>query len=318
MDPSAYESFQLGRFHWEKRTAAGFQKGIEYYEDAIRKDPTFAPAHAELAVAYATLGAHWLMPCDEAFAMAKASAMRALELDPELGAAHATLGYAKAFGDWDWSGFEASYQRGFELSDGDALAHMWYAMISALMGDTEKAITESERARILDPMSPLTSFFLCLSYYLDDQHDSALPHCEKAVELNPSFALAQGMQSMIYKDQGMLEDALAAAQQAVSSGRTGQTLGALGMIYGVLGEIDKALGVLEELDQMSSQGYVAPDARAMVYVGLGDTDRAIQWLETANDERTCGQISLKTAPWYDALRSDSRYQDLQQRINFPQ
>jgi len=314
----AYQLYLKGRFHWNKRTQEGLNKAIDYYNQAIEKDPTFALAYAGLADAYVVPLIQ--MPPKEAMPKARAAAMRALELNESLAEAHTTLGRVLASYDWDWAGAEKEYKRAIELNPRYAPAHQWYGGYLQCMNRPEEAIKERLVAEDMDPLSPIINFELGMAYYFQRDYDRAIDQFKKTLELDPDFPPVHQFLPAAYEQKGMYDEAFAAFKKAMSlSGRDPQhAIGGLGHLYAVTGRKTEAQEQINELKQLSQQRYVRSAFIALIYAGLGDKDQAFAWLEKGFEERSYQMTNIKLEPRFDVLHSDPRFADLVRRIGLPQ
>jgi len=314
----AYQLYLKGRFYWNKRTSEALIKSIEYFNQAIEKDPSFALAYAGLADCY-VVPANSLPP-REAMPKAKAAAVRALELDEALAEAHTSLGRVLAAFDWNWTTAETEFKRAIELNPRYAVAHQWYGGWLGVMGRANEAIAESKRAQELDPVSPIVNFELALAFYYARDYDQAIEQFHKTLELDQNFPPVQQFLPAAYEQKGMYDEAIAGYKKTIPlMGNSEWTLvrGGLGHIHAVLGKKSEALAVLDELKQLSAQKYVPPTSIALIYAGLGDKDRAFAWLEKGYEERSFQMQWLNVEPRWDSLRSDPRFADLMRRIGLP-
>ncbi len=320
VDPEAYQLYLKGRFYWNKRTAAGLKKGIEYFHQAIDLDPNYALAYAGIADCYSLLG--WdlfgAFPPRDALSIAKAAAIKAVELDDSLAEAHNSLAWTKLAFDWDWSGAESEFTRAIELNPGYAVAHHWYAECLVGMGRYDKALAEIRRAQELDPLSQIISSVVGWILYFERRYDLAITQFRKALELDPNFWVAYWTLGRTYEDKGMFAEAEAEIQKAIElSARTPFSLAALGHVYAVSGRRAEAQQALRELKDLSKQRYVPPFSVATIHAGLDEKDQAFQWLERACEERSGWLIWVKADPTCDPLRFDARFQDLLRRMRHP-
>lgn len=315
----AYQLYLRGRFEWNKRTGGALEKAIDYFNQAIDKDPNFALAYAGLADCYVVPANR--RPPKEKMPKAKAAAIRALEIDDSLAEPHTSLARVLTIYDWDWEGAEREFKRALELNPRYAVAHQWYAGYLENTGRTKEAITEAQRAVELDPFSPIMQFETALAFYYDRQYDKVIELFEKMVEDDPGFPPPYGQLPAAYSLRGMNEQAIAAYKKGVAI-RGGSewffAISGLGYAYAVSGRKTEALDVLQELQHLSDQDYVPADRVAMIYVGLGDKDQAFNWLEKAFQERSFNIVWLKVEPRWDSIRSDPRFIDLLRRMRLPQ
>jgi len=322
-NPEAYQLYLKGRYHANQSTAAGLRKSIEYFEQAIERDPSYALAYAGLADSYVGLGGDWLyLPPNDSFPKAKAAAMKALELDDTLAEAHAALAYGKLF-DWDWMGSEQEFKRAIELNPNSALSHQRYAESLKMRMRFNEAMTEVKRAQELDPLSPEIIAGVGSVYVFTRRYDEAIAQYQKALDLNPNIPAIRAELSWAYAMKHMYPQALAEYDQIAEQDKTvapeNQFLaGVLGWLYAVSGRRTDALRIAKEFKNLSSHAYVDFYQFAWVYAGLGDKDEALRLLERGYKEHAAAMVYLgQDVAWY-GMRSDPRYADLLSRIGLPQ
>jgi TolB-like protein/Tfp pilus assembly protein PilF len=311
-DVEAYNLYLKGRFFWNKRTETGYLKGLEYFRQATDQDPSYALAYAGIADCYDLLGWYGYLSPQEAFPRARQAAQKAQELDDALAEAHASLGWISANYDWDWASAEKQYSRALELNANYATAHQWYAEFLTYMGRHDDSIAEAKRALELDPLSLIINNDLGQVYYFAHRYDEAIYQLRKTLEMDPGFLVAHFFLALTYAQKGMYDEALRAAQRAMTLAGEGDTLilTQLGIIYSLSGRKDDAREVLAELQDLAKHKYVSPFRVALIYVGLGQNDKAFWWLDKACQERDHWMETLKVHPALDGLRTDSRYVDL--------
>ncbi|MEE9216691.1 MAG: protein kinase [Anaerolineales bacterium] len=319
VNPQAHEAYLRGRYDWNKKTESGFKKAIEYFQQAVEIDPVHAPAYAGLADSYNMLAAESILPPKEAYAMAKAAAVKALEIDDTLGEAHVSLASIMENYDWNWAGAEREYQRAIKLNPGYPTAHEWYASFLRNMGQHDEAITEIKQAQALDPLSlPINATFgrILISAGLYDQ---AIDQHREAAKLYPKHATSHHVLGKAYLRKGMYEEAIAEFQMARRLfGDKPELVWGLGHAYTGAGKRTEALQMLRQLKEMSNRGYVPSFYIALLYVALGENDQALTWLEKAYEEHHPNMVWLKMDPCLDPLRSAPRFQSLLRRMNFPE
>jgi len=314
-NPEAYQDYLKGRYWWNKRNEEGFNKGIEYFQRAIAKDSAYAMAYAGLADCYNFLAIYNYVPQKEVYPRAREAAQRALEIDETLAEAHATLARIKRDFDWDWSGSEREYQRAIQLNPTDANAHQSYGITLSEVGRFEEAITESKRAVELDPLSLPSSRALGQTFYYARQYDQAIDQEQKALELDPNFFSAHLELGYAYLSKSMYSEGTAEFEKVLAMSRGNAGLPDLGYAYAVAGSRTEAGKVLDRLNTRSKQKYVSPVDWAIIYTGLGEKNKAFQWLEKGYEDRSLTAWSIKVEPVFDPLRSDPRFQDLLRRMN---
>jgi Tfp pilus assembly protein PilF len=316
VNPAAYEAYLKGRYHWNFHTSDQLQKAIAEYQRAIHLDPSYALAYVGLSEAYHLLPVNADAASQEVLPKAKDAALKALELDPQLSDAHAALAFVLDQYDWDWAGAEREYKRAIELSPNNSNARAYYSRLLTVLGRHSEAIAEAERARELDPMSTLASFLLGMAYSYARQYDRAVRELAQCLEMNPKFWPAHFFLGQVYEQQGRYADALAELSKA--EGPTLEATSQIGHVYGISGKRAKAEEVLKDLTTRSKEKYVSPVYFARVYVGLGQKDQALEWLERGYAVRDSHVESIAVEPTYDSLRSDPRFIDLLRRLNLSQ
>jgi serine/threonine-protein kinase len=310
----AYYLYLKGRYFWYKRTEEALRKGIEFFNQAIEEDPSYAAAYDGLSDSYALLALRGLIPPKEAFLKAKATAKKALEIDDTLGEAYASLAHIRLH-DWDWAGLEEEFKRALKLNPGHVIAYHWYSEYLMAMDRTDESIAIVKQAQEIDPLSPVVGITLAFAYYMARKYDQAIEQFRKALELDPHLFLPHYRLGSIYSLKGLHGEAIEEAQKAVTlSGRSSETLAGLGQAYAAAGSNEELQPVLDELNKQSEDRYVSPYYMAKIFASLGERDQAFTWLEKAYQERNPDFIELKVEPLLDPLRSDARFEDLLRRV----
>ena len=319
----AYQLYLKGRYHANQATAASLKKSIDYFQQAIDKDPSYALAYAALADSYSALGGGWqyFSPSDS-LPKAKAAARRALDLDNTLAEAHAALAYATFF-DWDWSGAEREFRRAIELNPNSALSHERYAEYLKARLRFNESVVEAQRALVLDPLSPEIVSQLGSIYLFSGRYDEAIGQFEKALELNPNLPVIRSMLAWAYAMKHMYPQALAEYDKIGDQDKTVAAenqfvAGGLGWVYAVSGRRADALNIAHELEDLSSHAYVDFYEVAGIYAGLGDKREAFRWLERGYEQRSATMVYLGFDVFWQGIRSDPRFADLLRRIGLPQ
>lgn len=306
-----------GRYFREQLTEQGFRKGIEYFEEAIAEDPSYAEAYAGLAGCYCLLGGHGMeieRPRD-LLPRAKEAAERALALDPSLAEAHAVIGMIELKYEWNLDEADRRFKKAVQLNPSYAQSFLWYSLYYEVLGRSDEAIRSAQRARDLNPLSLEANVNLAQQCYRAGQYDRAIEQLESALELNPNFWGAHWVLGDCYQRKGLYTGAVASLSRAsLLSDSNPAPMGSLGYAYACSGKNQLALGVLEDLKELATQKYVSPFNIAIIYVGLGDKDRAMEWLEEGYQERSRSMIWLNVDNRFDPLREDPRFQDLLRRI----
>ena len=318
VNPEAYQAYLKGRYYTSQWTEEGFKKASASFWEAIDLDPTYAPAYEGLAGVYSFLATWGLQPSTEAYPLAKAAALKALELDDGLAEAHAALGQIKLAFDWDWSGAEQELKRAIVLNLNSSTAHFCYGLLLTAMGRSDEAVRETRKALELDPLTPSMNVQLGWVLYYARRHDESIAQLRKTLELAPDFGYANMELGWNYAQKRMYPEAVMECQKAVSLIPEDQaTLGGCGAVYALAGRRRDALTLLDRLKKVSARSYLDPYNVAFVYDGLGDTDRTMDWLERAYREHSASLYCLRVEVFSDRVRSDTRFQDLLRRMNFP-
>ena len=273
-NPEAYQDYLKGRYWWNKGTKAGFDKGIEYFHQAIAMDPTYARAYSGLADCYSSLAGSGLIPSKEGYLRAKDAALKALALDDTLAEAHTSLALIKTSYDWDWSGADKEFQRAIELNPGSAPAHRLHAVGLWQTGRVDAAIAESKRTLTLDPLSLADNLTLGLEFFLARQYDNAIEQERKVLELDPNFGNAYYFRGMAYLKKSMFNEAMADFEKLVAIAPASPgAVTALGYGYALTGRRTEAQRALDKLSELSKQKYMAAVWWAKIYTGLGRRTR---------------------------------------------
>jgi len=313
----AFQLYLMGRYFQDKRTEEGLRKGLEYFRQAIEKDPLYALAYSGLADSYLLLGNFDMLRPKEAYPLARAAAQKALSLDDSLAEAHASLAYILRCFDWDWPAAEKEFRRALALNPNYAAAHHWFAISLAGFGRSEESFREIARAKELDPLSLPILTSAGWIYYLFRRNDLAIAELQKALEMDPHYPRAHFLLGQVFEQQRMFPKAVAEIEKALGSPRPGDPHASLGYIYALTGRRAKAEKILREMTQLSRRRYVPAEYFAEIYIALGERDRAFEWLEQAFEQREAYLCYINVEPRYDSLRSDPRFRALLLRMSFP-
>jgi eukaryotic-like serine/threonine-protein kinase len=317
-DAEAYRLYLKGRHHWNRWTEDGFYKAIEYFQQAVDKDPGYALAYTGLADSYVLLGWNSYLPPKDAFPKGKMAAMRALQLDPDLGEAHTPLAGVLWLHDWQWQEAEREFERSLALNPAHPTASHWYAEYLMTMGRHEAAIARIKNSQDLDPLSLIISVAIGRDFYMARRYDDALQQLRRTVELDPNYPVTYWVLGLLLRQMGRYELAIAEGEKGVKlSGGSPLLNAALAQTFATAGRKEKAIQILDDLTNLSKQKYVAPYFFAGIHVGLGEDDRAIEYLEKSYEEHSHWLIYLHLDPSMDRLRSNPRFQDLSRRIGLP-
>jgi TolB-like protein/Flp pilus assembly protein TadD len=315
-NPEAYELYLKGRFFWNKRTSADLRKSIEYFEQAIEKDPRYALAYAALAQAWFVSPAYNNGTPKACFAQAEIAANKALALDDKLSDAHAALGGVKQLFYFDTPGAIAEFERAIELNPNDVSAHHWLANHSlAASGQFERQLAEMKRTRDLDPLSVIVNTNLGWAYVYPWRLDEAIAQLRKTVELDPNFYDARYSLGQALELNGNMTEARAEYEKAVSLSDDPYPLALLGHLCGATGQRDRTQEILRKLEQARARGYVESQCFTLVYLGLGQREEALNSLEESYRERDgFGIATIRVDPFLKPLHGEPRFEALAEKI----
>ena len=314
IDPEALEAYLRGRHHWNRRTEPAIRKGIEYFQEAIERDPVYAQAYAGLASAYDSMGNYNYLPPGDAYTRSLAALRRALEIDDTLAEAHTAHAGLLFSWNWDWAAAEAAFQKALSLNPNYEGAHLWYAdMLSALRRDDE-ALVSIRRAYEIDPLSLPVNMTLGSTHFYARRYEEAIAQQLRTIELDPSFAPVYRNLGGSYEQMGRFREATAAFEKAaaLSPDLTAKALEA--HLYAVSGHESDARKLLVEIEAEGKNKYLPRFSVAAIYAGLGERDAAFENLEHALEARDRGMVWIKASPRMDPLRPDPRFSDLLRRM----
>jgi TolB-like protein/DNA-binding winged helix-turn-helix (wHTH) protein/Tfp pilus assembly protein PilF len=315
--PSSYEAYDdylKGRYFWNKRTTAGFQQAAEYFQQAIAKEPNYARAHAGLADTFALMSVWGKVPPNGFMPKARATALRALQIDDTLAEAHASLALITENYDWDWQTAEKEYRRAIELDPNYATVHQWYAEYLTWLGRFDEAFRESERARQLDPLSLIIATDYGASLYFSRQYDRAIEQLRAVLTMEPSFPRAH-MVMYAHVEKGMFAEALDDIEKRRRIDDTPYLWAEQAYVYGRSGQQEQARNALKKFEEWNRRGQSLPTPEIlMAYVAVNRKEEAFAWLQKASLEHSSVLTTLKVEPGVDPLRSDPRFQALLRRV----
>jgi serine/threonine protein kinase/Tfp pilus assembly protein PilF len=310
-----YELYLKGRFFWNKRTAPDLRKAIEYFNQALDKDPDYAPAYAGLTDAYLILSQYGAASPADSLPQAIAAAKKAIELDDTLAEAHTSLACSLAYYDFDFEQSVKEFERAIQLNPNYATAHQWLSngVLSAL-GQFERAIAEGKRAVELDPLSLVINTDLGQDFFYARRYDEAIAQLHKTIEMDPRFYFAHWVLGTALQLKGQLSEAVAEYSKAVELNDDPSVLALLGQAYARAGQRDEAQKILLRLSEEAKSRYVQPYNFVLMYLALGDKERAIDEMERAYRERDANVAQIRTDPMLDDLRGNSRFEKLVSQI----
>ena len=304
----AYHAYLRGRFFVHKLTVDSIRDGIRHFEQALAIDPYYAAAYAGLADAYGLQAAQNHLPSAAALQKAKPAASKALELDDTLSEAHAALGYVHHF-EWDWSNGDRAFRRALELNPGNSIACHWYSHHLTALARHKESLELSQRALDLDPLDLLINYHLAWHYYYSRDFELAIEQFQKTLAMDRTYVRPRLFLGWAYFHVGRSDEAVRELETALSQPEAGTDfLGALGYVCGLCGKRDEARSILERLN--AEPRYVSPYFQALVFLGLGEHEEALRWLEIACDERSSHMTYLQVDPKLDNLRRHPRFERL--------
>lgn len=328
-DIEAYHLYLNGRYHWNTRRKGDLEKAVAFFEQAIERDRSYALAHAAMADAYNMIGVYAFLPPKVAFDRSKADAMRALAIDESVGEAHAALGCARFYFDWQWEEAERELKRALELKPGYVQAISWYALLLSALGRSEEAIRLARQVQEVDPLSAYGYSNAGGVLHLADRHEEALKACQRGLELDPKSVLCLHLIGLVCLEMGRYDESIRALEEAAAlSGRASYLLGRLGAAYADAGKRADAERILRELKERAGRTgatsslagwstgpeYVAPLDLAYVFAALGDLDMAFEYLERAYEDHSSFLVFLNVDKPLSHLRDDPRFDSLVRRM----
>ena len=313
----AFQLFIKGRYFWNQRTTDGLRKALDYAQQALEEDPTYAAAYIGLADTYALLGAqHNVLPPHDSFPKARAAARQALEIDPMLAEAYASLGFIMYAYEWAWSEAEQTLRKAIDLKPNYSTAHHWYGELLTTLGRFEEAYVELKIAQELDPLSLAINVDLAAAYFYARNYDRAERQLSNLLELNSQFVRAHVVLGKVQLQKNDISKAIEAFRRAVElSSNDPVSVSALAHALAATGETNEAEKLLATLHESAKYRYISACHVAEVYIGLGQKVVANQWLDRAYEARDVELVWLKINPAYDSLRADGRFQELTRSVN---
>jgi serine/threonine-protein kinase len=314
VDPSAHEAYLKGRYQWNVRTAQSLRRAIEHFEDAIAKDPTFAPAQAALASAYVPFAFFGYMSPKKANARARSAALAALALDDGLAEAHTVLG-AVNHDVWSWAAAESEYRRAISLDPTYPTAHQWFAEHLMDRGRADEAFAQGRQARELDPLSLPVNALIGYLHYFSERYDEAIAECRSTLKLNARFPTALWVLGLSLMMSGRTDEGVAVLEEGNEvAGVSRRLQSSLGWAYGRAGKPDRARALLRELEAATDEDVDFAYDVALVTLGLGDAQRAFEWLEKGFEGRSIYFRHVAADPRWKPLADESGYRSLVRKV----
>jgi eukaryotic-like serine/threonine-protein kinase len=317
-NPEAYQLYLKGIFYWNKRNPESLKRSIEFFNQAIEKDPAYALAYAGLAEAYVLLPEYYAGTPRDCYPKATAAAKRALELDGSLAEARTALAHAFAQ-DFKFPEAEREFRQAIQMNPNYATAHQWYATVLLVTKRYDESVAEGKRAQEIDPLSLIITTNMAGYYFYQGKYDEALPYAKATVDMDPNFFLGRNTLGLIYEMKGSYAEALIEAKRVLELNDDPNYLANLAHLYAVSGKRNEALKTLEQMKQIASGGrYISGYSFAVVYIGLGDKDKAIEQLERSFEYRAPDFLYVAVDPYFKDLHSDPRFVDLMHRAGLPE
>ena len=318
VDNEAYQLFLKGRYHWNKRTADNFKQSIYFYEQAIEKDPAYALAYSGLSDSYALIGIYGYLPAKDVWPKAKAAALKAMEIDPDMAEAHNALGAVESSYEWNWAKAEKTFQHSIALNPNYATAHQWYAGQLRILGKFDDSLREIRKAQGIDPLSLQISTDVGRLHYYVKEYDLAVQEYQKVLELDSNFFPAHlwlGLTLLEKRDFGLAIESLQTA--LTLSGKYAAVTATLGYAFGISGNRTEAEKIMKELKNRARNEYIQPTYFAWVHVSLNELDAAFKYFDKAFDERSWWLVYTKIWPFPEQMIRDARYTKLLKKIGLP-
>jgi DNA-binding winged helix-turn-helix (wHTH) protein/TolB-like protein/Flp pilus assembly protein TadD len=314
----AYQFYLIGRYHLNRLTDDGFIKSVDYFQLAIRRDPNFALAHAGLAEAYNALGGFNVRRPKEVYPQARAAAVAALNLDPQLAEAHTALAMVDFTFDWDWAGAATEFKRAIEINPLDSDAHYYYSYYFVFAGQFDNALAEIRMAQELDPVSLVKLTGMAQVLLIARRYDDSIAESQKALAMDPNLGFAHWLLGLAYMYKGSYDPAIAELKKSVPlSGDSPDEPATLAQAYALSGKKTEARKILSDLEQRTAHAYISPGTLANLYWLLGDKDRAFALFDQALEDHDNMMVLLKVEPMFDEVRSDPRFAKLVRSVGFP-
>jgi tetratricopeptide (TPR) repeat protein len=313
----AFHLYIKGRYFWNQRSIEGIKKGLEYAQQAIAIDPTYAPAYVGLADSYNLLGGqHSVLPPRESFPKARGAVLRALEIDEHMAEAYASLGFINCCLEWDWPTAEQNYLKAIALKPNYPTAHHWYGELLITAGRFDEGLVQLRMAQELDPLSLAINADLAAAFYYARQYDRSENHLENLLDLNSNFVRARVLLAKVLAQQAEYSKAIEMARSAVElSGDDPVAVAALAHILALAKQSREANEILDELQRSRKRRYISAGNIATIYIGLDKKQLAFDWLEKAYQNKDIEIVWLKVSPVFDPLRPDPRFTKLLERVS---
>ena len=317
-NPEAYQLYLKGKFSWNKRTGASLKQAAEFYNQAIEKDPNYALAYSGLAETYVLFSSYDVATATDSMPQAKAAAQRALAIDDSLAEAHTALGFYLSNFEWDRAGSEKEYRRAIELKPNYSTAHHWFGADLSNIKRFDESLVELRSAEELDPLSPIIGTNHADMLVFARRYEEGIAQYKRVLTRNPNFEYAHVALSRAYGSHGSYAEAIAEARTALELNVGSSTKGYLGLWLAKSGKRDEATKLLRELEQESTRGYVQNYTLALIHLGLGNKQQALNYLEKHMLSRAETANTYAVTPELDDLRSEPRFKEMLKQMNLPE
>jgi tetratricopeptide (TPR) repeat protein len=318
-NPEAYDLYLKGKFYWNKRTGESLKKAVEFFEQAIGKDPNYALAYAGLAETYVLFSSYDVAAAGDSMPQAKAAALRAISIDESLAEAHTALGFYLDHYEWDRTGAEREYRRAIELNPNYSTAHHWYSANLSNVRRFDESIAELKIAEQLDPLSGIIGTNLGDNLVYAHRFDDAIAQYKRVIAINPDFGVAHQGLGLAYGLKGMYPEAITETRLAVEQRGGVSAKGYLGLWLARSGKHEEAARLLSELQHAAADGtYVQAYSFALIYLGLGDKEQALNYLEKHMASHAETASAYASNPELDELRSEPRFKAMLKGMNLPE
>ncbi len=317
-DPDAYRAYLQGRFWWNKRSNEGFDRAIEFFDEAIRIDSGYALAYAGKAECYCMLSMHLSKP-EEFILKARQAAETALSLDKTIPLVYNSLAWIECFYEWDWNAAEEHFKQALSLDPGYATAHNWYAASLAIRGRSDEAIRHMEQAHRLDPASLIINRDLGVIYSWAGNLEKAAEQMHRTIEMDPSFAPAYWTLGRVYMEMGMYDEAIAELEKSIKMpGGNHYVPGSLGFAYARSGRRDEAIRQLDKIMELSLSEDVPAFTISLIHAGLGNEEETLDWLEKSCNDHEFPVVLINIELWMDDFRSNPRFTEIIRKVGLEQ
>lgn len=321
-DPVSFEVYDLylkARYQYNQREG-GLKLGADLFASCVKMDPKYARAYAGLSQCYTLLGFYEFNKPSEVYHLAKENAVKALEIDNSLVEAHTAFAFVHTLYDWNWTKAEQEFRTALELNPGYVTVHHWYAELLLATGRFEEGIQQARKAQKCDPVGLIINTLLGMAYFLASDFERSIAECKKTLMMSPNYLPAYIWLGLSYCKSGMYDEAIVLYEKgrAISKNKNSKMTSLLAYSYALAGKAEDAESIVSELDVIAKFSYVSPIERAAVDTGLGNIDAALKHLEDAYEERATGLTWLNINPIFDSLRTQSRFQTIISKMNYPQ